>query len=40
VLKASELGQVIVEREEDEKAPAAPLPTPGEAQRQPQKEGR
>jgi hypothetical protein len=39
VLKASEVGQIIVEREEAELAPAGPLQTPAESQRQAQAEG-
>ena len=33
VLKASELGQMIVEREEDKREPAAPEKSPGNAER-------
>lgn len=39
VLKASELGQILVERVEEEKAPAAPVSAPEEAQRQKQEHG-
>jgi hypothetical protein len=39
VIKASELGQVIVEREEAEPAQAGPLTTPTESQRQARTEG-
>jgi hypothetical protein len=40
VLKAGEVGRIIVEREEAESAPAAPLGTPAEGQRQARAEGR
>jgi hypothetical protein len=40
VIKASELGQIIVEREEAEAAPAAPIRTPAETERQARAEGR
>ena len=39
VIKASELGQVIVEREEAEPSAAGPLPTPTQSQRQAVAEG-
>jgi hypothetical protein len=39
VIKASELGQIVVEREETESAPAAPLSSPAEEARQAQAEG-
>jgi FtsH ternary system domain X3-analog len=39
VLKAGELGQIVVEREEAERTPAGPLQAPGEAQRQAREEG-
>lgn len=39
VIKASELGQIVVEREEAKPAPAGPLRTPGEETRQAQTEG-
>jgi hypothetical protein len=38
LLKASEVGQIIVEREQEE-GEAAPAATESEAQRQPQKQG-
>jgi hypothetical protein len=34
VIKASELGRIVVEREEQERAPARPQQSPGEGQRQ------
>jgi hypothetical protein len=39
VIKASEVGQIIVEREEAEQAPAGPISTPGESQRQARAQG-
>ena len=39
ILKAGEVGNVVVEREE-EKAPAAPNTAPPQGERQPQKQGR
>lgn len=38
-LKASEVGEVIVEREEEEKAPAAPVQSGEEDQRRAESEG-
>jgi hypothetical protein len=40
VLKASELGQIVVEREEAGPAPAEPIRTPAEGERQARAEGR
>jgi FtsH ternary system domain X3-analog len=40
VIKAGELGQIIVEREETEQAPAGPLQAPDESQRRARAEGR
>ena len=34
IVKASELGKISVEREEDEKEPAAPVSTPPQGERQ------
>jgi hypothetical protein len=39
VLKASELGQIVVERVEEEAAPVAPVSTPEEAPRRAQGQG-
>lgn len=39
VIKASELGQIVVEREEAKEVPAGPLRTPAEETRQAQSEG-
>lgn len=39
VVKAGELGQIIVERVEEEKAPAAPASKPEESERRPQGQG-
>ena len=39
ILKASELGKVIVEREEEEREPAAPEKSPGVAERKAQSTG-
>jgi hypothetical protein len=39
VVKASELGKVIIEREEEEREPAAPEKTPGVAERKAQSTG-
>ena len=39
VIKATELGQLIVERVEEEKAPAAPVTEPGETERRKQGQG-
>jgi FtsH ternary system domain X3-analog len=39
IVKASELGKIIVEREETEKEPASPTKTPGETRRQATKQG-
>lgn len=39
VLKASELGKVIVEREEDKREPAAPEKSPGSMERKAQSAG-
>ncbi len=38
VLKAGEVGNVVVERQEDEKAPAAPTSTPTQDERAAQKQ--
>jgi hypothetical protein len=40
IVKASELGQIVVEREEDEKVPEAPVGNAPQDQRQAQREGR
>ena len=40
LLKAEELGKIIVSREEEEKAPASPQETGPQDQRQPQAQGR
>lgn len=39
VLQATELGQVVIEREEETSEPAAPVPTSPQDQRQAQAEG-
>ena len=39
VVQASELGQIIVERVEEEQAPAAPVSQPAEAERRKQGQG-
>jgi hypothetical protein len=39
VLKASEVGKVVVEREEDETAPAAPAANPPQGERRAQTQG-
>ena len=39
IVKATEVGQVVVEREGDEKAPAAPVETGPQGERQAQKQG-
>jgi hypothetical protein len=39
LLKAAEVGKVVVEREEEATEPAAPLSTPPEAERRAQSEG-
>jgi hypothetical protein len=39
IVKASEVGKIVVEREEDEKAPAAAVGEAPPAQRQAQKQG-
>jgi hypothetical protein len=40
LLKAVELGQIVVEREEDEKAPAVPAGNVPQGQRQAEQQGR
>ena len=40
IVKASELGQIVVEREEDEKVPETPIGNTPQAERQAQKQGR
>jgi hypothetical protein len=40
IVKASELGQIVVEREEDEKVPETPVGNTPQDQRQAQKQGR
>jgi hypothetical protein len=39
LLKASELGQIVIEREEESAQPAAPLANPPESERKAQAEG-
>jgi hypothetical protein len=39
IVKAGELGKIIVEREETKEEPAGPVKTPGETQRQARAEG-
>ena len=39
LLKAEDVGQIVVEREEEEKAPAAPVETGPQVGRQAQKQG-
>ncbi len=40
LLKAEEVGQIVVEREEEEKAPAVPAESGPQGERQAQKQGR